>query len=946
MEAKKNLRDLHAPRGLEQAEGDTMQNTSPYTFLKNRILLTALLCLLATSLNLQAGSQGIWTAKNPLNQNQFIEAGRVPTGLNAEEWSGIQAQITSNSEFQAYLKPLNTGLNNTFGWAVAISGDTLVVGAPQWKPVTGYSGSAFVFIQTNGVWGQQDWLKPSNDEASADDQFGRAVAISGDTILVGAKFEDGGDTGVNGDDNDNTQTAAGAVYVFVRDGVNWAQQAYLKASNTESNDQFGTSVGISGDTAVVGAWFEGSDATGLNGDQTSNLSPSSGAAYVFVRSGITWSQVAYLKASNTGPGDDFGASVAISGDTLIVGAPNENSGIRSDQTDNSAGDAGAAYIFLRSGTNWFQEAYLKASDPDFDDQFGAAVAISGDTAIIGARREAGGSTGVNGNEGDNSLARSGAAYVFEKNGTSWSQQAYLKASNTNASDNFGSSVSISGDSLVVGAVSESSAAVGVDGDQADNSLVVAGAAYVFSRSGTDWSQQAYLKASNTETTDAFGGAVSISGNTVVSGATNEDSDSTGVNGDDDDNSATEAGAAYVYQIIPGEICDNGIDDDGDGLVDGDDPDCDPEPPPPPNPDFVDMKVRCLHEPLFPASGESVTIRSAVIDGEGAAFTAQSIEIYLDQNFSPTHFVENQSETSYTFTPSGDFRYGCRATNVWEIATSWHINVEALRTVDVGALMAPELAAIPIGVSGVVSKQLDVVFFADDNEYSSFTDPQFQSDVYSLIYEGYFTIPWFVEHQWLFNFWIATDSGDSSPNPDNVDQFGNLKCFKTKPENFDEDYSWADTASLVHTSNCRDGAAGGAFSIEMESGRLQVVAHETGHSPFGLSDEYPNKPQGYFEKNNFPNVFKTEQDCIDNAVARTYEASDCRLLATDNDNQEWWLGEPDYGTGINKIDEVKDLMQQTGGVIDLDGNTLDRYKVGNSERDPMGWFVARCRNGDC
>ena len=103
---------------------------------------------------------------------------------------------------------------------------------------------------------------------------------------------------------------------------------------------------------------------------------------------------------------------------------------------------------------------------------------------------------------------------------------------------------------------------------------------------------------------------------------------------------------------------------------------------------------------------------------------------------------------------------------------------------------------------------------------------------------------------------------------------------------------------------------------------------------------------YFEKNNFPNVFKTEQDCIDNAVARTYEASDCRLLATDNDNQEWWLGEPDYGTGINKIDEVKDLMQQTGGVIDLDGNTLDRYKVGNSERDPMGWFVARCRNGDC
>jgi len=525
-----------------------MQKSSLLTFLKNHGQFTALLCLLALVLNLQASSQAAISANSSPGQNQLAEAEDIPAGLKAEEWSGIQAQIAGSFEFQAYLKPDNTGLNNKFGWAAAISGDTLVVGAPQWKPVTGYTGSAFVFVRTGGVWSQQASLKPSNDEAFAEDWFGRAVAISGDTILVGAMFEDGGGIGVNSDDNDNTQTAAGAVYVFVRDGVNWSQQAYLKASNTESNDQFGVSVGISGDTAVVGAWFEASDATGVNGDQSNNNLSTSGAAYVYVRSGITWSQEAYLKASNTGAGDSFGTSVAISGDLLIIGAKGEDSGASGSETDNSAGSSGAAYIFARSGTTWNQEAYLKASSPDFDDQFGEGVAIADNTAVIGARREAGGSTGVNGDEGDNSLARSGAAYVFIQDGTSWNQQAYLKASNTNASDNFGSSVSISGDSLVIGAVSESSATVGVDGDQTDNSAVVAGAAYVFSRSGTDWSQQAYLKASNTESPDAFGFAVSISGTTVVSGATNEDSNATGVNGDDANNSTAESGAAYVYQI--------------------------------------------------------------------------------------------------------------------------------------------------------------------------------------------------------------------------------------------------------------------------------------------------------------------------------------------------------------------------------------------------------------
>jgi FG-GAP repeat protein len=159
---------------------------------------------------------------------------------------------------------------------------------------------------------------------------------------------------VNGNQSDNSATSAGAAYVFVRSGTTWTQQAYLKASNTEANDFFGFSVAVSGDTVVVGAPREASNATGVNGNQSDNSATSAGAAYVFVRSGTTWSQQAYLKASNTETGDDFGFSVAVSGDTIVVGAWGEDSnatGVNGNQNDNSLGQAGAAYTFtgLHSG---------------------------------------------------------------------------------------------------------------------------------------------------------------------------------------------------------------------------------------------------------------------------------------------------------------------------------------------------------------------------------------------------------------------------------------------------------------------------------------------------------------------------------------------------------------------------------------------------------------------
>jgi len=400
---------------------------------------------------------------------------------------------------------------------------------------------------------QQAYVKASNTDVG--DAFGWSVAVSGDTMVVGAWLESSSATGVDGDQSDNRARWSGAAYVFVRNGTNWSQQAYLKASNTGAEDEFGTSVAVSGDTIVIGAPYEDGNATGVDGDQYNDSASQAGAAYVFVRNGTNWSQQAYLKASNTGAGDDFGLSVAVSGDTVVVGAPGESSnatGVNGNQTNDLAFASGAAYVFVRTGTTWSQEAYLKASNTGEFDDFGWSVAVSGDTVVVTADAEDSRSIGVNGNQSNNFATDSGAAYVFVRSGTNWTQQAYLKASNTGAGDYFGGgygiygSVAVSGNTVVVGAPDEDSNATGVNGNQSNNTATNSGAAYVFVRSGTTWSQQAYLKASNTGADDRFGWSVALAGDTVVVGATREDSNATGVNGNQTDNSTDGSGAAYVF----------------------------------------------------------------------------------------------------------------------------------------------------------------------------------------------------------------------------------------------------------------------------------------------------------------------------------------------------------------------------------------------------------------
>jgi len=421
------------------------------------------------------------------------------------------------------------------------------------------------------------YFKASN--TGAGDYFGGAVALSadGNTLAVGAHGEDSAATGINGDENDNSADFSGAVYIFRFDGNDWHQQAYVKASVLGNDEGFGSSVALSadGNALAVGDPYEHSAATGINGDESDRSAFEAGAAYIFRFDGAEWRRQAYIKASNTGGGwpcgtaheepgcfgDRFGSSVALSadGNTLAIGAPHEDSpatginGYQGDAWDLGEGiigaESGAAYLFRFDGTDWSQQAYIKASNTDGFDGF-SRVALSADGGLlaVGATGEDSNATGVNGDQDDNSAENAGAVYVFRFDGTDWSQQAYIKASNTDARDGF-SRVAISADGglLAVGAGGEDSNATGVNGDQYNDMASVSAAAYLFRFDGTDWSQQAYIKASNTDASDGFFRvAISADGGLLAVGAPGEDSNATGIAGDQNDNSSTSAGAVYVY----------------------------------------------------------------------------------------------------------------------------------------------------------------------------------------------------------------------------------------------------------------------------------------------------------------------------------------------------------------------------------------------------------------
>lgn len=368
----------------------------------------------------------------------------------------------------------------------------------------------------------QNWdeiIKTNSSDRSSGDFFGWSVAISGNYAIVSAQRETEDVIGLN------TMSLAGSAYILEKNaGGAWGEAQKIVPSDREAIDFFGSSVAISGNYAVVGAYNEDEDEAGLN---TLN---DAGSVYIFERNiGGTWNEVQKIVASDRGAGDFFGESVAISGAYIIVGVPKESEDVVGLNTLNLAG---SAYIFERNiGGVWNEVQKIVASDRSNDDFFGNSVAISGNYAVVGAKEEDEDAAGLN------TFLGAGSVYVFERNATgTWSEVQKLVASDRDLFDFFGTSVSISNNYAIVGAESDKENATGL------NPLFDAGSVYIFERNGAGtWTEVQKLVASDRGANDKFGATVSISGNRAIVGSSLEDEDAVGLN------TLNLAGSAYVFE---------------------------------------------------------------------------------------------------------------------------------------------------------------------------------------------------------------------------------------------------------------------------------------------------------------------------------------------------------------------------------------------------------------
>ncbi len=362
--------------------------------------------------------------------------------------------------------------SDLFGRSVDVDADTALIGASN----ESYTGAAYVFTRdASGVWYEQAKLRAS--DAASDDLFGVSVSLDADTALIGAPNE----------------SRTGAAYIYTRNGSGgWSEQAKLLAGDASRSDRFGHSVALTGDTAVIGAWE--ADSNGLINN---------GAAYVFTRDvNGAWSEQAKLLASDAASMDYFGRSVGVDGNTVLIGAESESS--------NGLLRSGAAYVFTREASGaWSEQAKLLAGDRAARDQFGRSVAIDGDTALIGAFAK-----------DSNGLDNNGAAYVFTRSMSGeWSEQAKLLTSETTSGDLFGSSVDLDGDTALIGAW----------GGYIN--------AYVFERdAGGTWAEKVRLLAIDAASEERYAEDVALSQATAIAGAAT------------DPTFSPYEGAAYVFEL--------------------------------------------------------------------------------------------------------------------------------------------------------------------------------------------------------------------------------------------------------------------------------------------------------------------------------------------------------------------------------------------------------------
>jgi hypothetical protein len=384
-----------------------------------------------------------------------------------------------------------TGTAGTAGADTSRASPTATL-TPTTGPATATTPDAAAESETSAVTEGIPRLVP--DDGQGGDFFGASVAVDGETALVGASYDDT----ANG-------TQSGSAYVFVREDGAWSRQAKLLADDGDTDDWFGTSVTLDGDTAIVGAVTDEDP----NGSGYRRLT-GAGSAYVFERTDGSWSQQAKLFAADGDSSDAFGLAVTLDGDTALVGAP-------SDEDPNGV-SAGSAYVFERADGAWTQRAKLAPDDGDDADRFGTGLAFEDATAVISA-------PGDEDPNGDGA----GSAYVFERTDDAWTQQAKLAPDDGDDGDNFGWDVDLSGDTALVGAYTDD-----------DPNGEDAGSAYAFTRSDGSWSQAAKLAPDDGDDGDRFGHRVALAGDTALVGAYT-----------DEDPNGTKAGSAYVFDRTDG-----------------------------------------------------------------------------------------------------------------------------------------------------------------------------------------------------------------------------------------------------------------------------------------------------------------------------------------------------------------------------------------------------------
>jgi hypothetical protein len=387
------------------------------------------------------------------------------TSLVAGVCGAPRSALAAPWSFRQELRAADGAQGDQFGYSLATAANTILVGAPS-KTVGGNANQGAVYAVgfTGTGWVQQAELRAA--DGAAGDDFGSSLTVVGNTALIGAVGKAFGG-----------QQLQGAVYVFSFNGTGWVQTAELAANDGAPGDAFGVSVALAGNTALIGA-----------SHKTVASHTFQGAAYVFAFNGASWLEQAELTTSDGATEDSFGRSLAVSGNTAIIGASTKNVAEHALQ--------GAAYLFAFNGVSWLQQGELTASDGEANDSFGLSVAISGNTALVGC---GGKDVGANFSQG--------AAYVFTSDGSTWSQQAELTASDGAALDLFGSAVALAGNTAVIGAPSKLVGAI------------AEGGAYLFTTDGTSWTQQAELLAPDGAANDGLGGSAAIlPNNDVVVGA--------------------------------------------------------------------------------------------------------------------------------------------------------------------------------------------------------------------------------------------------------------------------------------------------------------------------------------------------------------------------------------------------------------------------------------------